>query len=410
MLCAAPRQLARGGVRGVRAYHASAASAEKHRNIPKRSFYHPRHRFWANLENLHINGFETNPETQLVLRYMRHLNHPLGDIYLRKTKPELRLPTDFLKTVYYRRFPRDRYIYMHRTNPEDREWYQLPVDRFIERVQRYMAEGMPQGGAIARAFRDKRLEKEAVIIEYQVCKQQAEVLFGVQETNWPQLMEQGDPTENLLTYDPRGEEAALRDAKAHVENLIAQREADPKRPLLKLKDLRMRWIDVVNYIQAHPEVREHFDETVYFEHPDEFATSLPASLRKELKEPKPGDYTLLDDLNFQMSKWAGEMLETFHSEIDETQLPEEERDEAIRTKILARMERDADYLESESMLNELTEANYSITPASYMRDRFDTSADEVLSKGEPVIHADLRQEMDALFADLQQTAKKTTKK
>lgn len=80
-------------------------------------------------------------------------------------------------------------------------------------------------------------------------------------------------------------------------------------------------------------------------------------------------------------------------------MPEEERDEAIRTKILARMERDAEYypftlslprplkvinnglppsyLESESLLNELTEANFSVTPASYMRERFDSSAEEV---------------------------------
>jgi hypothetical protein len=389
---------------GVRAFHASDAPQEKHRNIPKRSFYHPRHRFWSNLENLYNNGFETQPTSQFVLKYMRHLNHPLGDIYLKQTKPEIRLPSDFLKSVYYRRFPKDRFIYLHRNNPEDREWYKLPVDRFVERAEKYVAKGMPQGAAIAQAFKDKRIDKEAVQIEFQVCKQQSEVLFGVQETNWGELIEQGHATENIMTYDPRANEAVIRDAHAHVRNLIAQREADPRRPTLKLKDLRMRWIDVINYIQSHPESRDHFDETVYFDNPDEFATSLPASLRKELKDPKPGENTMLDDLNFQMTQWAGDMLQSFKSEIDESKVPEEQRDEAIREKIISKIEKETKVVMTDELAESMNRANFAISPSSFTRDQFDTSADEVLSKPAPVLDSDLRKEMDSLFADLQKSS------
>lgn len=53
-----------------------------------------------------------------------------------------------------------------------------------------------------------------------ICKQQAEVLFGRQPTDWEAELGEPDPTELMLTYDPRVDEKLARDIQYDLWSIL----------------------------------------------------------------------------------------------------------------------------------------------------------------------------------------------
>lgn len=55
------------------------------------------------------------------------------------------------------------------------EYGKIPVDRFLDRVFELISQDLSEKEAVKIALQEKRYEQEALEIEEEVCKQQAEV-------------------------------------------------------------------------------------------------------------------------------------------------------------------------------------------------------------------------------------------
>jgi len=391
-------------------FHTSAVQCRygrQHKGDAKRNFFRPTWRFFLNMENFVKAGMSDDPSFAQGLHRIVMPNYPIADMHI-KMRKELRLNSDGWKDKYYRHFPTDRMVYLNRGRPGDKEWYKLPVERFLENLATHLQSGKDDGQAWELALRDKKWEEEARLIEKEVQQQQAELLIGMNESQW-NTYDEADVDAHQMAKDPRHEEKHYNDQHQHLQNLVNQRISDPSLRKIKLSDIQMPFIELMDWLSRYPEYKPYFDECIYWgDTPLHVALpkSLPADLRKDEKEAPKADYTVLSDLDFQMSDWAQEMLSLYWDKVDMGAVDDPaEKQHLMDQAYAAKLARESLIQESDVWVERRLDLHYMENDTGFDapgQSHQDGAAESIKRslQQQPFIQADLENELTNLFKDV----------
>jgi len=333
-------------------------------------------------------------------------NWPIADNYI-KDRKELIQPWTVWKLRYHKLFPDDNMLYMQRAKPDDYEWYKLPVERFLIRMQEHVDEGMDEGDAFDLALQEKKWDEEAKDIEARVQKHQLEYFFGVPEYDWIDHFTKGNANTQYIEDDPRRKEEEHRELNMRIMNLIHQRTENPNRRKIRLADTKAGFEEFMDWFYKHPEFRDHFDESVYWgEIPmDRIPKSLPADMRDKGIEARQDDNTLLEDLDHQMSDWAQDLLSHYWEKVDleNPELSEKDKVRLSKDGMAAAAARSNLVGDTESWVETRMRQYYSDNPDKVPAPNtvFSDGAHEVVKKSieeKPFISTKLEKELSDLFS------------
>jgi len=307
--------------------------------------------------------------------------------------------------------------------------------------------GLNEDQAWSNCQQERQWELEALEIEREVCKRQAEILFNIEKADT--LKDIVEPPSSLADsqsmIDPRVVEHEVRRIREHLDSLIQQRTKDPTRPKNTLQEAGVSETLVADYISKNPATQEFFDESVYFG--GEMYHHLPKRLRRsdilnkvladeemddsdeeeeksviksddddeqveveeeeeeEEKEEVEKESRLLEDMDLQVRDWAKHLIDTYFMDKVDPNLAETPRDRHIlkykADETIATRE------EQQEILDNITTQTYEDFNQSGEYHKLVavpmSGAEEVITtkeKENPYTQRGLEEELNALFKDL----------
>eukprot|EP01127_Copromyxa_protea_P008790 TRINITY_DN2021_c0_g1_i1.p1 TRINITY_DN2021_c0_g1~~TRINITY_DN2021_c0_g1_i1.p1 ORF type:complete len:404 (-),score=107.54 TRINITY_DN2021_c0_g1_i1:138-1349(-) len=365
-----------------------------------KNFFRPGWRYFVNLENMHRNDVNSGPPNGFGQYLHRTLmfNWPIGDNYIKDRKPLKNEQMSIWKKRYDDLFPDEITFYGVKSDPEDRKWYRTPKERFFHRLKVHRTRGMSAKKAFDLCLKEKQWEIDARETEYEVQKQQAEVLFGTPETDWEEFTYN---SEHLT--DDRSSEADKRLWEDRLVAMVNMRKAKPEMRKLKQSDFKVPYTMIRMYIADHPEDAEHFDESVKWDYLPYH--SLPTSLSPELApdglevpREEGQENTILEDLDREVSDWAKDLLGMYWDKIDmnNPELTAEDKED-LRQKQAAGLEQRTGFLDAETLVRNMESTLHD-------EDYYKDGLSEVLGKtknGRPQVNPNLEQELSSLFKNVE---------
>eukprot|EP01124_Arcella_intermedia_P020265 TRINITY_DN2775_c3_g1_i1.p1 TRINITY_DN2775_c3_g1~~TRINITY_DN2775_c3_g1_i1.p1 ORF type:complete len:468 (-),score=97.63 TRINITY_DN2775_c3_g1_i1:28-1431(-) len=304
----------------VRNYHTSlVVLGRKNRKASKKKFFTPREWFWQHQSAMWRNEMSNSQDhLGIIADSLFFPNYPQGDIFPLKSNEEIETTTDRLEEIYYMAYPTEKHAILHRFRPADKEWYKTPFQRFSETYEIGLAQGLTPKNAILFAEKEKQWEEEAIELEREVCRAQAQEMFSILKTD-PDTRE-GNPIEAKYLNDPRIVEYEQKLLRDKLDNLVNQRIRNPRLPKITVKKAGVTAQQIIEYISRNSGINTpsfaktgdndamgvsaHFDESVYFgdylKHSEEMIKQLQAEqLSGEAEEKEailnPGGHLLDDD-------------------------------------------------------------------------------------------------------------------
>jgi len=247
------------------------------------------------------------------------------------------LEADELRKRYFDMYPEERITHpfmVLRDQEAHAEWYTHPVEAFVKRYFEIYPK-LPKKEAWDQCVLEKKLEEETFQIEREVCRMQAEELFGIERTDPMRFAAYGASTDTELysMRDPRVVEYDEREKRDFLDNKIKERIENPSIPKLTIGTTNMSNQELLDYLHKNPQQVEHFDESVYFADfktefiPDTLIDPAEASAYNDDEDPKEVD--LLDGLDNTLKTYVDGFIEHYSDKIDPTQINDPEQKKTL---------------------------------------------------------------------------------
>ncbi|XP_049848381.1 uncharacterized protein LOC126314448 [Schistocerca gregaria] len=186
-----------------------------------------------------------------------------GQYYIAGEKPwkEIKFPTDAYRRLYYKDYPFESNLYSHSSVPGESKYYKAPVDRFIERLQELIQQGLDGNLAYLQCKKEKDMQDECQDLERYFCAHQAVHLYGL---NFDETEESENQKQRQTPYE-RARAAIFKDTRDRLRRIIrAKREINPNAKLTRKDVENLSQEEIFHYIRTNPEDASYLDSSVFW--------------------------------------------------------------------------------------------------------------------------------------------------